>query len=135
MNRLDESGMTCVVAKDLAELADRLGQGILGHRDIGPDRVEQLLVGHQLAGALQKIRKNCVRLGPQGNGFLAAHEPPREEVELKRWKRGRGHVRILCGVRSDSENVLVSYSRAPKSSGSGSGTVNPSIIPAPFAPA
>src|SRR5262249_16692349 len=130
MNRFDESGMTCVVAKDLAELADRLGQGVLGHRHIGPDRMEQLLVRHQLAGALQKMSKNRVRLGTQGNGFLAAHELPREEAELKRWKRDRGHVRIPCGVRSDSENVLVLYSRAPKSSGSGSGAVTPSIIPA-----
>ena len=63
VNRLDESGMAGVVAKGLPKLADRLSQSVLGHRDIGPDRVEQLLVRHQLAGALQKIRKDRVRLG------------------------------------------------------------------------
>jgi len=46
VNRLDESGMAGVVAKGLPKLADRLSQSVLGHRDIGPDRVEQLLVRH-----------------------------------------------------------------------------------------
>jgi len=40
------------IAQRLAHVPDALNKGIIGHRNAGPDRLDQFLLGHEAASVL-----------------------------------------------------------------------------------
>jgi hypothetical protein len=69
VNGLDEPRRGGVVLQCPAQLADRLGERVLGNRRIGPDGVKQLALGHQGPRTLHQVAEHGESLGPQWNGL------------------------------------------------------------------
>ena len=51
---------------------------------VGPDRRQQLILGHQPSGVLNQHAERVEHLQPQGDDIRAAREPAFTDIQLKR---------------------------------------------------
>ena len=89
--RLDEARPLPFVLQRFPELADRLTGDVLRDRDVAPHRIEQGLLGHQLAGTLRQVLQHGEGLGPQADGQSIAVELSGTQIEPERRKVDRRH--------------------------------------------
>ncbi len=81
MHRLHESRSSHLVLKGIPDLADGLGERRLGDRDAAPDGVEQLVLGHEHAGAFREVAEDGPCLRPQRDRSSAGPQKPGLEVQ------------------------------------------------------
>ncbi len=81
MPRLDEARPLRVVPERPAQLLDARGERVVAHRGARPDRLEQVLLGHQLARARDQDLQHCG--GLRGEAELLAAGPEASGVELE----------------------------------------------------
>ncbi|HSN54692.1 MAG TPA: hypothetical protein VLT32_08465, partial [Candidatus Sulfomarinibacteraceae bacterium] len=62
MDGLDERGSPCVVAEGVSELGDGVGEGVVRDELGGPDGVDDLLPGHDLARPPGQAEQHVHRL-------------------------------------------------------------------------
>ena len=77
----DELRLFGVVAEGFAQLLNAGGQGVIADDGVAPDRGEQLLLGHWLAGAIQEQRQHRGRLARQLELALVGPQPAGRGLE------------------------------------------------------
>jgi len=80
---LDEARRGALVAERRAELADGEPDDVLRDRDVSPDRVEELLLRHQLAWSLHEMLEDGEGLRPQRHGHPVPAELAGAQIELE----------------------------------------------------
>jgi hypothetical protein len=70
-----------IVAKHAPQLRDHAGQGVVGHRRVGPQGVENLLLGKEMARALHHQGEQVEGLGLERERDAGALEPVAVEVK------------------------------------------------------
>ena len=93
MRGLDETRHTSIVAQRHAQFTDRLVQRIGGHGRVRPERVEQLVSGHEHAGTLGEVKQHRPGLRPQRHHRGAAQEATAAQVDAKGGERDRCRFR------------------------------------------
>jgi len=88
VERLDEARLAGVVAERLAEVADRHAQDGVDDVRIRPQRVEQRVLGHELARAREQVLEQAKRVARQLDAPVTQPEALVDPIEA--WKRARG---------------------------------------------
>jgi len=71
-DRLDEPRRTGIVAERLAQLRHGLRQGVFCDVGLGPQRVEQLLLGDERSGVVEQVKEQIQQLWREVNRLGAA---------------------------------------------------------------
>ena len=71
-DRLDEPRRTRIVAERLAQLRHGLRQGVFRDVGLGPQRVEQLLLGDERSGVVEQVKEQIQQLWREVNRLGAA---------------------------------------------------------------
>ena len=74
-DRLDVGRLRGIVAERLAQLGHRLRQRVVGHGHVGPQRREQLVLGHERGLPRGEVQQQVDDLRRQGNDVVAAQQP------------------------------------------------------------
>ena len=86
-HRLDISGRMPVVIEDRSKRVDRNAQARLAHMQIGPDRIEQLVLRHQFSGAVEQTAQQFEGFRCQIDAFVATPQQGVTSVNAKRPER------------------------------------------------
>jgi hypothetical protein len=106
--RFNQPSRCTAAAKRAADLGHAHFQDRITHARVGPDRVEELLLGDKLTGPLQKVMQQGQRFGPQWNFFGPAPQALLSAVEMKRVKEDDVSPRSR-GWKSLRNNTAVSH--------------------------
>lgn len=110
MNRLDESRRAAHVVQRLANLRYCHLQHSFGNMGVGPDRVQEVVLGHQLPGALCQKMQHRVSFGGKRNGFSILPQLLVGGIERERWKDDLLRFRhesctIVSSLSSDAKTM------------------------------
>jgi hypothetical protein len=78
-------------------------QVVLFDHKAGPDQIEQLVLGHQLAGALDQRQEHVESAGTKRRGAAVHQQPALIRLQLKRAKTVGGHGNKGGSGTSDSD--------------------------------
>ena len=74
---------TGLVRQRLAQRGDVLGQVVLFHKGVGPDRLDQLILHYNPSGVENQVLQDINCLRGERNGGIVASQDPRGSVQLK----------------------------------------------------
>jgi hypothetical protein len=89
-----------VVTEGVADLSDAVRKDVVSHDNVGPDRLDQIFLGHDTVGILHEKAQNFEALGPQLDFTICGSQGASRNVERKAFKLElpRCHAPILLTV-------------------------------------
>ena len=70
MHGLNELRCLGIIAQRAAQLSNTKFEHTISHNCVGPNRIQQLIFGHQLSGMGQQMLEDGKRFGFEGDGVL-----------------------------------------------------------------